>query len=310
MSSAPQRNEFELSDHPGLSVLGIALCLLFLAAAVSTGAAQEPPPPLEHLEVALWPEFDRPAMLVIYRFELTSAASLPTTVELPIPAGVGQPFAVAWQDAEGGLFDTQFEVGSNGIVSILIPQGVGGQLEYYADLNTQGSQRSFQFEWPGTVELAGFSYEVQQPLGADELSVSPAPDQQASGPFGLDYARADLGPQSIGSELAIAVSYRKATAGLSQPPAAGPLAPSQAETPGSADLLPYLLSGGGLLLVVAGVVYYLRGRPRSVPRRRVRPSTQAQPELEVSSVYCHQCGTKSKVNDSFCRNCGARLRQG
>lgn len=300
-------------EHPGSSLArayGLSLCVLLLAAVSSTASAQADPAALAHLEVALWPEFDRPAMLVIYRFQLEAEAQTPTTVELPIPGKAGQPFAVAWQDASGALFDTQFEVGPEGIVSILVPQGVGGQLEYYADLNTQDRRRSYLFEWPGTVELGGFSYEVQQPVGAEELSVIPAPDEQSLGPFGLNYAYAELGPQLIGGELAIEISYRKTTATLSQPPADEPLAPSAAELPSSTDLLPYLLAGSGVLLVGAGVIYYLRGRPVAVPRRRTRPAHTGAPELEVSVVYCHQCGAKSKVNDSFCRNCGTRLRQG
>ncbi len=302
-----------MHEHPGSSlarVFGLALCVLLLAAVSSVGQAQGEPASLAHFEVALWPEFDQPSMLVIYRFELEPEAQLPITVELPIPTAVAQPFAVAWQDASGALFDTQFEVSPDGIVSILIPQGVGGQLEYYADLNTQDQRRSFRFEWPGTVELAGFSYEVQQPVGAGELSVIPAPDEQLAGPFGLNYAHAELGPQSIGDALAIEISYRKTTSTLSQPPAEQPLAPSAAAVPSSTDLLPYLLAGGGVLLVGAGVIYYLRGRPVAVPRRRTRPTRSSERELELSAVYCHQCGTKSKVNDSYCRNCGAKLRQG
>lgn len=284
--------------------------MALVAAGVSIASAQERPTPLEHLEVALWPEFDRPAMLVIYRFELSAETPPPTTVELPIPNEVDQPFAVAWQDASGALFDAPFGVSEDGVVSVSITQGVGGQLEYYADLDIRGQLRNFRFEWPGTVELSGFSYEVQQPVGASELAIDPEPDQQGSGPFGLNYATAELGPQPIGSQLAIELNYRKTTAALSQPPPGEPLAPSAAEMPSSADLLPYLLSGGGLLLVTAGVIYYLRGRPVPTPRQRVRRAHSGEPELEVSSVYCQQCGTKSKINDSFCRNCGTRLRQG
>lgn len=290
---------------------GLLLAALLLWGAPLAVAAQGAPAPLEQLEVALWPEFDRPAMLVILRFRLAEQVSMPTTVELPIPVEVGQPFAVAWQDAGGDLFDAEFNLSPQGLVSVSIPQGVGGQLEYYADLTMQDQVRSFRYEWPGTVALGGLSYEVQQPVEATEFSVSPAPDSQGPGPFGLDYATAELGPQPAGSQLAIEVSYQKSGSRLSQPAQGEPLAPIPAVTPELPGQLPYLLAGGGVVLVAAGVIYYLRGRSRSRPAPRAlrRPAPSSGPELEVSAVYCHQCGTKAKVNDSFCRNCGNRLRQ-
>lgn len=285
--------------------------MLLVASSLQAASAQDRPVPLAHLEVALWPEFDRPAMLVILRFDLPDEVALPATVELPIPPQVGQPFAVAWQDAAGSLFDAAFSVTSQGVVSITIPQGVAGQLEYYDELTFEGAQRSYRYDWPGLVPLGGFAYEVQQPVGATQFTVSPAPDSQAAGPFGLTYATAELGSQPVGSQLTIEVSYQKSSAGLSQPPPGETLAPSPTAAPELPEQLPYLLAGVGVVLVAAGAMYYLRGRPRSKPaptdRQRARASSEA--ELELSAVYCHNCGTKAKVNDSFCRNCGARLRQ-
>lgn len=274
--------------------------------------AQAAPAPIEHLEVALWPEFDRAAMLVIYRFEISPESSLPATVDLPIPPDVGQPYAVAWQDNSGELFDTSYSMGADGMVSISLSQGSQGQLEYYADLSFQDELRNYRFEWPGTVALGGLSYEVQLPLGAGSLSVSPPPEAQAPGPFGLTYAEAELGPQPLGSEAAIELSYLKSDSNLTLPSIQAqnePLAPSAARVPASSELLPWLLAGGGVVLVGAGLIYYLRGRATSLPRPRRRSSEARASELELSVIYCHQCGTKTKVNDRFCRNCGAALRR-
>ena len=55
---------------------------------------------IEWLEVVLWPEYDRHAILVVYRAKLVEDTILPAQVRLPMPAIAGEPFAVAWQDEE------------------------------------------------------------------------------------------------------------------------------------------------------------------------------------------------------------------
>lgn len=291
----------------------VALLVVLAGGSSQPAAAQEPAPTLEHLEIALWPEYDRAAMLVIYRFQIAAEVAFPATIALPIPVEVGQPHAVAWQGPNGELFDAPFEVDSAGTVTMTIPEGGSGQLEYYAELDLQGQQRRFHFEWPGTVDLGGFSYEVQQPIGAQALSVVPAPDALGPGPLGLTYAAAELGPQPAGSQLVIEVSYQKSGSSLTLPSLqlqSEPLAPSATAGPASTDLLPLILAGGGTLLVLVGAIYYFRGRPTPKASRRRRVPRVASAELELLAVYCHQCGTKANVSDRFCRNCGTRLRVG
>ena len=50
---------------------------------------------LAYLQVDLWPEYDRPEMLVILRASLAADVSLPVDVTFRIPAAVGDPNAVA-----------------------------------------------------------------------------------------------------------------------------------------------------------------------------------------------------------------------
>ncbi|MGH2618946.1 MAG: zinc ribbon domain-containing protein [Anaerolineales bacterium] len=270
------------------------------------------PADLQRLEVALWPEFDRAATLVIYRFQLSLNSVLPAVVELPIPASVGEPNAVAWQDADQTLFDAAYtleDAGEWAIVRIELEQSRIGQLEYYSDLEIVDGLRRFRFDWPGGVEIGTLAYEVQLPVTAEELTVSPAPDRQGSGPFGLTYHFAELGPQLSGVGWAIELSYRKADAILTVE-ALQPLGEPAPATSGSSDasaLLPWVLGGLGLAVIVGGIVYYLRSRP-APPAPRRRRSAPSQPTIEASAIFCHQCGSKAQVSDRFCRNCGTRLR--
>jgi len=273
---------------------------------------QESTPGLERLEIALWPEYDRAATLVIYRFRLGANTPLPAVVELPIPSSVGEPNAVAWQDADQALFDAPYTLEVAGewtIVRIELEQSRTGQLEYYADLQIADDRRSFRFDWPGGIEIGTLAYEVQQPVTAAELTIVPAADRETSGPFGLTYHLAELGRRPAGDSWAIELSYRKPDAILSvealQPLVEPAPATSTASEPPT--ILPWVLGGLGLAVVAGGLAYYFRSRPAPAAPGR-RRGASVGPTLEASAIFCHQCGNKAQASDRFCRNCGTRLR--
>lgn len=276
---------------------------------------------LESLEVALWPEFDRPSVLVIYRFQLPAAADLPADVALPVPPNVPELHALAYVGPAGDLLNIEdYSIRpeeSWSTVEFSSP-GRQGQLEFYAELTRSGDERSFRFDWPGGVQLNSFGYEVQQPPTATDFSVLPAPTRQVAGQNGLTHYYRDL--QAVGS-ASIELSYRKADSQLSaealpapQPPLA--LAQPVAPTDGGLDLrsaLPWVVGGLGLVLLAAGLVWYVR-MSRSAPvkapaerrsRGRRRPGGA---ETEASPIYCHKCGTRAGPSDVYCRQCGTKLR--
>jgi hypothetical protein len=46
---------------------------------------------LSTLQIQIWPEYDKPAVLVIYNLTLSDTTSLPTSVSIPIPIVAGEP---------------------------------------------------------------------------------------------------------------------------------------------------------------------------------------------------------------------------
>ena len=136
---------------------------------------------LSYLEVDLWPEYDSPEMLVIYRITLPPTVSLPMDLTFRIPAAVGEPSAVAGRgisdDGEAGLFTIPYEHqvdGEWGLVTLTatMPEL---QLEYYdPGLHKQGATRQFDFKWPGDYAVEALMIQVQQPRDATDMSISPA----------------------------------------------------------------------------------------------------------------------------------------
>lgn len=290
-----------------------SLRMLFLIASLAypgRALAQEPQGVIEHLEIAMWPEYDRPSVLVIYRFQLSPEGTLPMTVTLPIPAEAGEPHAVAWRDEAGRLLVadyTQEPAGDWVNVSIRMESRVG-QLEYYSDLEFAGSSRSFNVAWPGDVTVGSLTYEIQQPVGADGMQVDPAPQGQSIGQDGLLYLRGEL---SGAGPVSIRTLYQKNSDELSaEIPALVQPEVGLAQNP----ILPWAIGGVGLALLAVGGFLYLRlsrsQTPSPVRRRRSRgKAAESQVEIDASPVYCHNCGTHAAPSDVYCRQCGTKLRQ-
>jgi hypothetical protein len=272
--------------------------------------------------VALWPEFDRSQVLVIYRSTLPSETALPTRVGLPIPADVGEPHAVAIYGADGALLDAEYtrDVEGEWATIMVETESHGVWLEYYDDLTIEGQGREFEFIWPGGVALGTFAYEIQQPVGASEMKITP----QGGGRFeedGFFYYRRILGPALADTDYLINLTYLKTTSGLSVDslvPGPSLARPSitRGGTPDLSPWLPFVIGGFGVLLLAIGGIYILRlrreeavARPRTRRRRPAKKRAKDLHEIDASPVFCHQCGLQAGVSDHFCRQCGTQLRQ-
>jgi hypothetical protein len=276
---------------------------------------------IEELEVELWPEYDQPSMLVIFRVTLNSQVSLPADVQLRIPARVGDPLAVAIQDLDGSLLNAPFErtvEGDWAIISVTasLPEI---HLEYYdANLEIDGGRRQFDFSWISDYPVQSFSVDVQQPVGATELETTPAATQVNLASDGLTYHTIEMGGLLVNAPVTVAVSYEKQTDDLSfEGLQVQPSAPITTTTAGRGDItayLPWLVGGLGVVLLVGGGVWYWRaGQAEPQPRKRsrgqrVQSARQSAASDPKNDIYCHQCGKRAGGTDRFCRSCGTKLR--
>ena len=274
--------------------------------------------PLEILEVALWPEYDQPGVLVILRGELSSSEDLPAHVEIPVPAAYGEPTAVAINGPQGQLLaaDYQRRVQGDWATIIMEAEASGVWIEFYADLTYDGNLRSFTYFWPGGMDIGEFQYEIQQPWGASIFQLTP-PGAAGVHSDGLVYHRASYGSLTPASQALISIAYEKQGSELTinaQPKIDRP-DEVRGETPDLSQFLPFILGGVGLVLIAAGVIVYLRLQKKdsevSQPRKRKRQRKTAsgyQEEVDASPVYCHICGDEAGASDHYCRRCGAELR--
>lgn len=300
----------------------IAALLLLLALLLPVMARAQATPTLSAVQVDLWPEFDRPTMLVIYHITLPAQGFKPTELSLSLPAAAGKPNAVAARQPDGTLITLTFDQKSGADWSVIkfTATSPDSQVEYYdPSLVKQGSNRSFDYQWRGDYAVDSFSVTAQQPVDATNLTISPGTTTSTAGKDGLTYYTRQIGSLTAGQSFTLNLSYQKSTDTLStnlvKPQ---PSAPITEETPGRittlTSFLPWALGALGILLIVGGGVWYWQsGRQKERPekRQRHRPAAaEREPEPVQGNVYCHQCGKRAAPGDQFCRTCGARLRVG
>jgi hypothetical protein len=191
------------------------------------------------------------------------------------------------------------------------------QVEYYdPGLTKQGSQRQFAYNWPGDYAVESLSIQVQQPLDASDMQISPASGSSVTGQDGLVYYNKSVGSLPAGETFTISLNYQKESDSLTatslkvQPGA--PLADAAASASSWRSILPWALGVIGIGLIVGGGWWYWqsgRGKDRETAPRRRRASAGSRevPQTE-GFIYCHQCGSRAGPGDRFCRTCGTRLR--
>jgi hypothetical protein len=188
-------------------------------------------------------------------------------------------------------------------------------IEYYEDLAITDIKRQFTFLWPGDYAVNSFNVFLGKPLDVTSITTDPVMDEMERQSDGLPGLGKDFGSLEQGKQFTLLLQYDKTSNTLVSPPnELQPAAPVDQNTPGRISLnnyLPYIFGGFGLVLILGGFLYYWQSGSRRAsgsPRRR-RRAQAAELEEEGEAQYCHQCGTRAKPNDRFCRVCGSRLRQ-
>jgi len=293
--------------------------------------------PLSRLEVALWPEYDRPEMLVIYRATLAADAELPAEVRFEIPAAAGEPNAVAGADAAGRLVNLDYErrVEGERAAIVFTASRPDLQIEYYdPGLQREGARRSYGFVWPGNHAVADLTVQIQRPVGANDLTVTPEATAQGVADDGLVYAEVPLGEVPAGATRRVDLEYLKPDSGLTAEALAAAAPETEAGTPpaaGADDDVPLGWIVGGIALILAAVLatLLLLGRTRTgevhagpvgTPRTASGEKGSGAPDhsaaygaagsggARTASRFCTRCGAPAQEEDRFCHACGSALR--
>jgi len=297
----------------------IFLLILVITLCLPVGARAEGGVRFSAVKIDIWPEFDRPAVLVIEHLALASDVVLPAelTVRIPSQATVN---AVASIEVGGALVNVDYDQQIQGDWAVISLSATTRdiQIEYYNELIKQGSARHYSFLWPGDYAVDSFTIQFQMPVEASDLQATPALPNSSVGADGLTYYTSEFGSLAAEQTITLEVTYQKATDTLSAPS----LNVQPAENPANAigrvtltQYVPWVLGILGVILIlfslVAGVLYWQgRWRISGGVRRQRHASRPEKTGGESEEIYCHQCGRRAQPGDLFCRACGTRLRHG
>lgn len=274
-------------------------------------------PGFSKMVINIWPEYDRPGVLVFYQITLSGQTSLPATLSIRIPKAAEEPFNVAMKDVDGrqdSLRTTSVNEGDWIKVTFTTPVPEV-QFEYYDPaIRDLDSLHQFDYVWPGDYGIESLVLNIQQPLEVSDFQIKPAMGTGQLNPDGFTYYESVVGQVNEGVTFTIHMEYKKAGSNLSAPSqSVQSVEPINTRTTGWQTLnevLPYILSGLGLFLIIAGVYWYWRSGKAitRVIRQRYSISRTKDVETEPVDVFCHRCGRKAGPDDTFCRSCGSKLR--
>ncbi|MEO8133212.1 MAG: zinc ribbon domain-containing protein [Betaproteobacteria bacterium] len=294
-------------------MLALAMLLLSTQALAQAGGAPKGNPRLASLNIEVWPEYDRPAALVILRGALAEDVKLPATVTLRVPAASGGAAAVAYSaTADGNLLNLQHERASAGEFITLkfeAPQRFF-HVEFYEPIATTDPARSFRYVWPGDLAVERVTVVVQEPASATAISVDPNLDGVSTGQDGLRYRAAELGALEAGKPLPIVVRYTKDDprpsaqilkpstgdqAFAAAPPKSAPApVPATTASGGLPDWV-FPLAGFAMLSVLGGAIILWQWR------------RHGSPSAAPAGYACTKCGAQQAPGNRFCSSCGAKI---
>jgi hypothetical protein len=291
-----------------LSILILGMLLVFPSLASAQSEIT-----LGSVNVQLWPEYDQPSMLVIFDFAVSKNTALPAQVTFRLPKDANV-IAVAFED-NGTLVNANSapttQKGEWQILTIAVDAVTTYHFEYYEPIRFNGRARQFSYLWPADYAVEAFNIKAQEPM--DTVSLTSEPVLEKTQENGANFYSLKPVNLAAGEQFTLNLQYEKSSDALTVPASPVQTAPIDEPTSGRIPLnsyLPYILVGVGAVLIVGGLLYYfLSGRERGQkPRRRNRAPSDSESNT-TSVAHCHQCGTRAKPSDRFCRVCGTRLRQ-
>ena len=266
------------------------------------------------LDVDIWPEYDQPAVLMIYRITLAPDTTLPASLSIHIPSNA-RINAVAVVDPSAGLLNIPYDTTIEGQWSALVvtTDSLQVQIEYYVALEKNATTRHITFEWGGDYSVDKLVVNFLRPFGAENVSISQAPVETSPGQDGLTNYRVQAASLPADKTYSLTIDYQRNTDDLSisSLPVQAVSTPGP-DTPGRVSInsvLPWVLAGIGFILIVAGIVGFIFWQHGGQPTGKDKRHKTHHEQHEEDFRYCHQCGNRAQPGDVFCRTCGTRLKK-
>jgi hypothetical protein len=260
--------------------------------------------------IRLWPEYDDPAMLVMYDFELPRDVDLPINFTIALPPEALLHAIAYYQDGLKYVPESDVIINQSEI-TIRLTQRAIYHLEYYLPLATEGTRRTFTYTWSGQYATEQLLLELIPPLNIYNFS---APDFVV--PRGKHtetnqdiFHTLTLTNLPVGETRQFPIAYDRDTDELVGSKPNLPSIPTDSSTGNVtfSTYTPLILGVLGVLLIGGGIVAFILNNQSKPSPARHRHAPAAEKDSKV--VYCSECGKRATSADRFCRSCGTSLRR-
>ena len=277
---------------------------LLLAGLLSASQAQDSP--FKSFIAAIWPEYDRPGVLVILTGEIANER-LPLNLKFPLPEGAEVAMAIGQSDTSSNLSPLPEirESGRRWIDTRIVKQEF--QIEFYYNPFSEGDRREGEYILQLNYPLEEYHVAIQQPLGGENFRFSETGLDSISDDHGLSYMRKHISQLlPAGTPKTFSFSYINRTGRLTvdilqdmlerMPPQN-----LQSDTPQSGVVNRYSLPTYEpyailcIVVVLIGVVFWQS-------EKKQKMST-----IDMRENFCPNCGVKIDGTTNFCSNCGNKL---
>jgi hypothetical protein len=281
---------------------------------------------IKRLQVNIWPEYDRPEVLIIYRIQLSDATQLPIQFSLRIPREAGSPYKVAMKDQDGLLYNLEYNLVPEGVSNLIVFTTTSPELQvefYDPRLNFDEDARNYQFTWVGNYPIENLDISIQQPRYAFNMTITPNLGIGILDPNDrLVYYTSQIGAVDTGIAFNLNFSYVKENSELSATNlpvvAATPNSPAGGIKASISRVIKpviensSLMLAGGLILMAIVLLLVVNFITNKAGFRKVKVENLANNEDAFlysgpEIIYCSQCGKPARVGDKVCCACGAEL---
>ncbi|MEJ2286135.1 MAG: zinc ribbon domain-containing protein [Desulfobacterales bacterium] len=288
----------------------LILFIIVMLMPVTPGIAQNPVDVIDTLDIELWPDYDRPSVLVLLTGTLPVDTRLPASVTLPIPQGA-QINAVARIDSQDNSMkdDIFSSADPPGKLTFVTPD-LRFRVEYYLPYTVDDNRREFDYTWLADIRVNNLHLRVQRPISASDLSIEPATANVARSEDGFDYHTFPPRTVAAGQPFSLHVEYLSNSAQLSVanllPPDTGKQPPSATATPRNDDGINWALVAvvAGGLLIFGAVIWQVAARRAADSSRKPVASGVKTPSR---AKFCRECGEPLDKDDRYCGGCGLKL---
>jgi len=286
------------------------LLIIIMTMPMAAGFAQTRVSVIDSLGIEIWPDYDKPSVLVLMTGTLPADTPLPASVTLPLPEAA-QLNAVARIDSkDGNMIDDIFSnTETPGALTFATPD-LRFRVEYYFPYTVNENQISFDYTWLADLTVTNFQLRVQRPTSAGTLNTKPVTASVVRSGDGFDYHSFPVRTVPAGESFSLQVDYKIIAAQLSVaslPSSNANLQPDALPAaPGSGSGINWPLAAvvAGGLLIIAALIWQIASR-RSPPS--IRESIGSRVENPQQAKFCRNCGEPTGEGDKFCRGCGSEL---